>query len=97
MKFMVVVTYKDSWYALPPKKQEELTNALEPYMEKQNKSGKLKAVYFLGNMKGAIAIFDLSSPEDLVRIAYENPLFLFLDAEVTPLVDVDVVNKARAK
>jgi len=44
-----------------------------------------------------MAIFDLNSPEDLVRIAYEHPAFAFLDAEITPLVDMDVVRKAQAK
>ncbi len=44
-----------------------------------------------------MVIFDLNSSEDLVRIPYEAPIFPFLDAEITPLVDVDVVRKVQAK
>jgi muconolactone delta-isomerase len=49
-----------------------------------------------GNMKGAMALYDLNSPEDLMRLA-ESPMFPFVDAEITPLVDMDVVRKAQAK
>jgi muconolactone delta-isomerase len=97
MKFMAVVRFKDSFYALSPEKQNEIWDATGPYMEKWTKEGKLKEVYMLGNIKGAMAIFDLNSPEDLVRIAYEHPAFAFLDAEITPLVDMDVVRKVQAK
>jgi hypothetical protein len=98
MKFMAIVRFKDSFYALPPKKQEEIMDTtMGPYMEKWTKAGKAKEVYSLGNMKGVMAILDLSSPEDLVRIAYENPTFPFVDAEITPIVDMDVVRKVQAK
>ena len=97
MKFMLIARYKDSFYALPPKKQRKLMDATGPYMEKLTKEGKLKEAYFLGNMKGVMAIFDLNSSEDLVRLAYESPVFPFVDAEITPLVDMDVVRKIQAK
>jgi hypothetical protein len=44
-----------------------------------------------------MAIYDLSSPEVLVHIAYDNPIFPFVEAEITPLVDMDVVRKVQAK
>ena len=96
MKFMLIARFKDSFYALPPVKQKELRDASAQHTEKLTKEGKLKEMYVLGNMKGSIAIFDLNSPEDLVRIPYESPLFPFLDAELTPLVDMDVVRKIQA-
>ena len=97
MKFLVITRFKDSFYALPPAKQKELRDATAQNTEKLTKEGKLKEMYVLGNMKGSIAIFDLNSPEDLVRIAYEFPLFPFTDAELTPLVDMEVVRKVQAK
>jgi muconolactone delta-isomerase len=97
MKFMIIARYKDSFYALPPKKQGELMDATGPYMEKWTKEGKLKEAYSLGNMKGVMGILDLKSSEDLVRLAYESPLFPFVDAELTPLVEIDVVKKVQAK
>jgi muconolactone delta-isomerase len=97
MKFMVIVRTKDSFYDLPPAKQKELMDATAQNTEKLTKEGKLKEMYVLGNMKGSMVIFDLNSSEDLVRIAYEFPLFPFTDAKITPLVDVDVVRKVQAK
>ena len=97
MKFMLIARYKDSYYALPPDKVKAIQDGLGQYIEKLTKEGKLKETYFLGNMKGAMAIFDLNSPEDLVRLAYGSPTFPFVDAEITPLVDMDVVRKVQAK
>jgi muconolactone delta-isomerase len=96
MKFMLITRYKDSYYALPPGKQKELRDASTQCSEKHTKEGILKEAYSLGNMKGAMVIFDLNSPEDLVRVA-ENPLFPFVDGELIPLVEIDVVRKVQAK
>ena len=96
MKFMAIFRFKDSFYALPPERRGEIMDSLGPYIEKWTKEGKLKETYFLGNMNGAMAIYDFNSPEDLVRAA-ESPTFPFLDAELTPLVDMEVVRKVQAK
>lgn len=96
MKFMIIGRTKDSAYALSPEKLKEIQEAQGPYREKLTKEGKLKGLYSLGNMKGMMAIYDLDSPEDLVRFT-ENPAFPFVDAEITPLVDIDVVRKVQAK
>jgi muconolactone delta-isomerase len=47
-------------------------------------------------MKGVMAVFDLNS-EDLVRLPYESPMFPFMDVEITPLVDMEVVRRVQAK
>ena len=96
MKFMLISRYKDSYYALSSEKLKKIQAALGQYVEKLTKEGKLKEVYYLGNMKGGMVIYDLKSSEDLVRIA-ESPMFPFVDAEITPLVDMDVVRKVQAK
>ena len=96
MKFMYVVRVKDSAYALGPQKQKEIMDALAQHHAKLTKEGKLKGAYTLGNMKGTMLILDLNSAEDLVRLA-ENPVFPFIDVEITPLVEMDVVRKVQAK
>lgn len=97
MKFMIITRLKDSLYALPPAKQKEIGEAMWQHHDKVKKEGKLEETYFLGNMKGSVAIFDMNSSEDLVHVIYEAPLLPFMDVEITPLVDVDVVRKAQAK
>jgi len=96
MKFMVITRIKDSFYSLSPEKRKEIADARGPNTERMRKEGKLKGAYTLGNMKGTMLILDLDSPEDLVRLA-ENPVFPFVDAEITPLLDMDVVRKVQAK
>jgi muconolactone delta-isomerase len=97
MKFMLISRYKDSYYALSSEKLKKIQAALGQYVEKLTKEGKLKEVYYLGNMKGAMVILDLKSSEDLVRLAYDSPTFPFVDAEITPLVEMEVVRKVQAK
>ena len=96
MKFMTIARFKDSIYALPPEKVKELMDAQAQFHEKLAKEGKLKERYMLGNMKGMLMVYDLNSPEDLARFA-ESPGFPFADAEITPLVEMDVVRKVQAK
>ena len=96
MKFMIIGRTKDSAYALSPEKRQEITDASAQFREKLAKEGKLKGAYFLGNMKGMMAIYDLNSAEDLARFA-ESPGFPVVDAEITPLVEMDVVRKVQAK
>ena len=96
MKFMVITRIKDAFYALPPEKRKELGDAGAQFVEKWTKEGKLKEMYYLGDMKGTMAIVDLKSAEDLAR-STESPLFPFVDREITPLVEMDVARKAQAK
>jgi muconolactone delta-isomerase len=96
MKFMYVVKVKDSYFALPPEKVKEIGDALAQHHEKLTKEGKLKGIYMFGNMKGAMAIYDLDSAEDLISLA-ASPMFPFVDAEITPLVDMEVARKAQTK
>jgi hypothetical protein len=96
MKFMLTAEFKDSWYALSPEKQKKITDAGTAYAGKLAKEGKIKDLYYFGNMKGMVVIYELNSSEDLVYVA-ENDLFPFVDAELTPLVEIEVAQKTRAK
>ncbi|MGD0661696.1 MAG: hypothetical protein ABSD38_26845 [Syntrophorhabdales bacterium] len=96
MKFMIVSQFKDSLNALPPEKQKEIWDTSAQFFDKLTKEGTLKEMYYLGNMKGAMAILDLNSAEDLVRIT-DFLAFPFVTGEVTPLVEIDVVRKVQGK
>jgi hypothetical protein len=56
------------------------------------KSGKLLEFYYLCDMKGAVTIWDLASPEEFVRICLDNPLTTFMDDKFVPLIERDAVN-----
>ena len=97
MKFMVIGLYNDLFYPLLPEALKELTDATGPSGEELTKEDTLGESCNFGNMDGMAAVCDLDSAEDLVRVAYEAPVFSLVDAEITPLVDVDVVKKGQAK
>jgi hypothetical protein len=96
MKFMVIGLYNDLFYPLLPETLKEITDATGPCGEELTKEDTLEESNDLGNVKGMVGTYDLDPPEDLVRIA-ENPLFPFLEGEITPLVDMGVVRKVQAK
>ena len=96
MKFMVITRIRTHSIPFLQRRGKKSRTHGDQYTERMRKEGKLKGAYTLGNMKGTMLILDLDSPEDLVRLA-ENPVFPFVDVEITPLVEMDVVRKAQAK
>jgi hypothetical protein len=93
MKFLLTARFKDSWYALPPEKKDALWEATSQVNERQAKEGMVKDGYMTGNMKGIVAIYEFNSPEDMARAAFESPFYPFVDAEITPLTELDAVRK----
>jgi len=61
MKFLSVFRYRDSWYALPPEKKDELAQAQAAWNMEQVKAGKVKDIYFLGNGQGVMCIWEVAS------------------------------------
>jgi muconolactone delta-isomerase len=96
MKFLAVGHYRDSWYAIPPRKQADITASTSTFVEKQRKSGKLKDMYALGTLRGAVSIWDFANEEEMGRVFRESPMFAFLDVELTPIMDVDTAGKINA-
>ena len=96
MKFLAIGHYRDSWYALSPQKQAEVSASTSTFVEKQRKSGKLKDMYALGTLRGPVSIWDFANEEEMGRIFRESPMFVFLDVEITPIVDADTAAKINA-
>lgn len=84
MKVMLTTRFKDSFHVLPPEKLKQIIDAQREYMEKLMNEGKVEDYCYLGNMKGAMVIFDLNSSEEVARIPHEAPIFPFLDTENSP-------------
>ena len=93
MKFLVILHIKDSYYSHPQEKRAELQAGVLAFSDKYLKSGKLKELYFMSDMRGSVGIWDVVSTEELARAAMEYPLSPFTDFETYPLVEYDAVAK----
>ena len=89
----MITHIKDAYYMLTPEKRAEIRSAEISFRDKYVKSGKLLENYYLSDMKGAVAIWDLASSEDAVRIAIESPGNPFANNEIMPLIELDVAQK----
>jgi muconolactone delta-isomerase len=95
MKFLRILRNTEVYYSLPAEKRAELSTSAYTFAEKHLKSGKLKEFYFMSDMKGGFAIWDVSSTEELARFTMEYPMAPYTDFETYPLVEYDAVAKMR--
>jgi hypothetical protein len=93
MKFLVIVRYKDSFYALPQEKKRELAMGAGAALSKYIKNGKLTTFYHFADTKGNVGIFDFESSEDFMRVCSEIPMGPYAELEFIPLVDSEVYGK----
>ena len=72
----------------------EVMGATSAFVDKYRKEGKLKEIYNLVGLKGAVSIWEIGSAEDGDRLFLEYPLFPFVDVEMHVLKDYDAYAKA---
>jgi len=97
MKFLIVVRHKDSLYSLSPKARLEVIKGATAFTDKYLKAGKCKDLYFDGDMKGTVSIWEFQSSEEIARVTFENPMLPFLDVKITPIIEHAVGTKVRMK
>lgn len=77
MKFVVISRHKDSLYSLPAQTRAEVIKGATAFVDKYLKAGKCKDIYFHGDMKGTVSIWELQSSEESARLTLENPMSTF--------------------
>ena len=95
MKFLRILRPTEVYYSLPAEKKAELSAGAFAFADKYLKSGKLKDFYFMSDMKGGFAIWDVASNEELLRLAMEYPMTPYTVFETYPVVDYDAMAKMR--
>ena len=94
MKFVINTRRKDILLSLPPEKRMEIFEGSVAFVKNWQKAGKCKEIYYHGDLKGIVAIWELESDEEAVRADIENPMSPFQDVDVQPIVDWEVGVKA---
>ena len=95
MKFLVLVHYKDSYYALPKDKRAELTSAATDWADKCIMSKKCVEIFMFSNLEGHASIWEGTSAEELARNSMEYPLGDYAHLEIIPVVEWDSIKKMR--
>ena len=98
MKFLAISRFNSAWNALAPEKQAAITLASFAYVEKYKKSGQLKEVFLLGDLKSSATVWEHKSSEEMTRAVMEIPFFAYQDVEVlAPIVEEDAYRKVFAE
>jgi len=93
MKFLVTSQTRDSYYTLPTKKRMEFTLAGDAYIRKYLKSGRCKEAFSTCDLKGSVSIWELGSSEEAALIMLENPIQAYVDMDIQPIMEHDVLVK----
>ena len=94
MKYVVNTRRKDILLSLPPEKRMEIFEGMAAFIKNWQKAGKCKEVYYHGDLKGSVSVWELESDEEAVRTIMENPMNPFQDTDAQPVVDWEVGLKA---
>jgi len=86
MKFLVVTKSK---IAFPPEMALGLVEAMEEWIQKYTKNGKLEQIWGFAGLQGGGGIAKVNSLEELDAIMTEFPFGQFSDIEVYGLADVN--------
>lgn len=86
MNFLMTITYKDSWYALPQEKRSEIVGQVVSYHEKYLKEGKLKDTYTFTGGK-LMSIWNVDSLEEYALIQSAHPYSVLVNYECDPFLD----------
>jgi hypothetical protein len=88
----MTITYKDSWYALPVEKKQELVNATVAFHDKYRKTGNLKETLTFANAK-LMSIWNVTSFEEMMSITSGHPYGYYVEYNSEPFLDHEEVVK----
>ncbi len=92
MKFITIVSIKDSAALVPPTVVRQLLEAQVAWVEEQKRAGKILEIYSLAGWARVVSISEHRSAEDLDQ--FLSPMDAFLNFETYPLADFGQAMKA---
>ena len=95
MKFLVIVSTKDTFSMVPSAISRQLLEASVAWVNQQKKAGKLLEIYSTPGWGRIVAISEHPSAEDVAQTLATVPMGGFLNFEVYPLADFNQAMKAN--
>ena len=87
MRFLVVTKPQ---FPIPPEAVDGLIDELAGWASKWTGQGKLEQVWGFAGFHGIGGIFNVDSLEELDAVIGEFPFWIFSEAEIRPLISLDV-------
>ena len=95
MKFVGIISVKDTMSTLPPAVTRQLLEATVAWGNQQKKAGELLEIYAMAGWRRTMVIYEAESAEAVVQRIAENPMGAFLNVETYALADFDEMMKAN--
>lgn len=95
MKFLTIITIKDTMSTLPPAISRQLMEASVAWVNQQKQAGIILEIYTIAGWGRTAVICEHESAEHLVQTIAGIPLATFMNFEVYPLADFNESMKAH--
>ena len=89
MKFLVMSSFKDTYFTLPPDKIKKIMEGTYEVLRQSRNTGTLLDLYYIPGWDRAVGIEEHDSAEKLNQHLSSTPAAPFLKFEVYPLSDFD--------
>ncbi len=94
MKYLLINTMGESFTTISPEERIKVINGSSAFYAKCRKSGVLKEIYVVPNLKKNVSIWEVKAPEDIDKLFMQNPVAPYENAELYLLADWDAHEKS---
>lgn len=94
MQYLVINTMGEAFTTISDEERIKVINGSSAFYAKCKKSGILKDIWVVPNLKKNISIWEVNTPEDIDKLFMENPVAPYENAELYLLADWDAHERA---
>jgi muconolactone delta-isomerase len=93
MKYLLINTMGESFTTISDEERIKVINGSSAFYTQCRKSGKLKEIYVVPNLKKNVSIWEVESAEEIDKLFMLNPVSPYENAELYLLADWDTHEK----
>jgi muconolactone delta-isomerase len=93
MKYLLINTMGESFTTISDEERIKVINGSSAFYAQCRKSGKLKEIYVVPNLKKNVSIWEVESAEEIDKLFMQNPVSPYENAELYLLADWDTHEK----
>ena len=91
MKFLLITQSRIGHKAFKPDNPGEVFRAANEWTTSHLESGSFDCVYGFADGRGGITIVNAASHEELLQLVRSSPMYHFMDYDIRPLCDLNVL------
>jgi muconolactone delta-isomerase len=89
MKYLLINTMGEAFTMISDEERIKVINGSGAFFDRCRKSGILKDIWVVPNLKKNISIWEVDTPEDIDKLFMQNPVAPYENAELYLLADWD--------